>query len=95
MYTQMSNNEKEILYLTATWCGPCQKIKPEYRKLKQEYKDIAFHEIDVDHNQDLSEQFGVNSIPAFFFVHNKTVVKKFNGADSNKLAEYTKMLANM
>ena len=61
----MSNNEKEILYFTATWCGPCQKIKPEFRKLKQEHKDIAFHEIDVDHNQDMSEQFGVSSIPAF------------------------------
>ena len=44
------NNSNKIIVLkfTATWCGPCQRIKTQYENLSSEYPNIVFTEIDVD-----------------------------------------------
>merc|ERR1712232_510258 len=33
---------------TATWCGPCQKIKPRFHELATEYPKHCFVEVDID-----------------------------------------------
>ena len=39
---------------TATWCGPCQRIGPEFVKLANEFTDVVFVKIDVDENEVIS-----------------------------------------
>ena len=35
----LSGNSLFLLYFTAKWCGPCQKIKPMIQKLSEEVQD--------------------------------------------------------
>ena len=36
---------------TATWCGPCQRIGPEFVKMADKYTDCVFIKVDVDENE--------------------------------------------
>ena len=45
-----------LFYFTASWCGPCQKIKPQIIKLKEglQTNNIKFYMIDIDENNLIS-----------------------------------------
>ncbi len=53
-----------VIDFNATWCGPCQKLKPVLEKLAAQYKGEAdFYSVDVDQNQELAAALGINAIP--------------------------------
>lgn len=58
-----------VLDFFATWCGPCKFLAPIFEKLSEEYKGrVDFYKIDVDAEQAMSQDFGVQSIPTLFFI---------------------------
>ena len=61
IYLEHTDKETTIIKLTATWCGPCQKIKSTVQSLNEQYakKGISFEylEIDVDEALDLFSFF--------------------------------------
>ena len=62
------NNEKfAIVDFTATWCPPCKMMKPIFHSIAEEdhLKEVEFLSVDVDENQELSQKYGVMSIPTF------------------------------
>lgn len=64
----------------AVWCGPCRMLNPVMAELEKEYKGkIEFVKINVDVHRAISAYFQVNSIPAVFLVHNKSVLKHLPG----------------
>jgi thioredoxin 1 len=65
----------------ATWCGPCKQIGPVLDQLASEMAGtVKITKVDVDTNQALAQQLGVNSIPALFLFKNGVVVDKMVGA---------------
>ena len=70
-----------IVKLGATWCGPCKQIGPVLDQLAAEMNGaVLITKVDVDTNQALAQQLGVNSIPALFLFKNGVVVDKIVGA---------------
>ncbi|MFW5845454.1 MAG: thioredoxin family protein [Planctomycetota bacterium] len=66
--------ERVLLKFGATWCGPCQKIKPELAALADSEKDLTVIDVDVDHMGDLAGDYNVQSIPAIFLLQDGEVV---------------------
>lgn len=53
----------------ATWCGPCQLVKPIFEELEKELGDTyLFAEINVDDAFELAVKFGITSVPTFVFI---------------------------
>ena len=46
----------------ADWCGPCKMLEPIVESLAEE-TDAAVAKVDVDANQGLARQFGVQGVP--------------------------------
>lgn len=58
-----------IIDFYADWCGPCKTIAPILEDLAQEYSGkIIIYKVNTDKEQDLSQAFGIRSIPTLLFV---------------------------
>jgi putative thioredoxin len=63
----------------ATWCGPCQLVKPILEKLAPEY-DFILAKIDIDREPELAAQFSVEGVPDIRIVRNGEIFAGFVGA---------------
>ncbi|MDY7023122.1 MAG: tetratricopeptide repeat protein [Cyanobacteriota bacterium] len=74
------SNEKIILVdFFATWCGPCQLMKPILEKLVKEYNFILA-KVDIDKNPDLANTYNVEGVPDVRIVYQGEVTSGFVGA---------------
>ena len=69
-----------ILDISATWCGPCQQVKPIFEHLAKELVDeYTFGEVNVDESREIAIKFGVTSVPTFIFMKEGALKGKERG----------------
>ena len=67
-----------IVDFFATWCGPCQMLKPMLEKVAQEY-DCVVAKVDTEQNQFLSQAYRIEGIPDVRIFCNGEIVDGFVG----------------
>jgi thioredoxin 1 len=76
----------KVIKFSATWCGPCKMMKPQYNKFIEtaaiDGKNIEIIDLDVDTNHEEAEKYGVRSIPITFFIKDGEVADKLSGVIS-------------
>lgn len=90
--TVLSQNEYLLFYFTASWCGPCQIIKPDIIRLADGLttKNIKFYMIDIDDNDELTSLYNIQSVPTFILIKNKEKIGESSGADILNVANLIK-----
>lgn len=66
-YTQMINEKPVVLVeFYASWCPHCQRMMPVVEQVKELLGDrVPVYQFDIDRNQQLADENGVQSIPTF------------------------------
>ncbi|MFF8378952.1 tetratricopeptide repeat protein [Streptomyces sp. NPDC015661] len=78
---QRSAEVPVVLDFWAEWCEPCKQLGPLLERLAVEYSGrFLLAKIDVDANQMLMQQFGIQGIPAVFAVVAGQALPLFQGA---------------
>ena len=79
----------------APWCEPCKVLKPLLEKLAEEYKGrFILAMVNADENPELSQHFGVRSIPSVKVLFQGQLVDEFNGAlPESQLREFLDRIA--
>lgn len=65
----------------AEWCGPCKTLSPLLERITDQAGGrFELAKVDVDANQELSAQFGIQSIPTVVAIRHGKEVDRFSGA---------------
>jgi putative thioredoxin len=57
-----SHHQPVLVDFFATWCGPCQLLKPILETLVTEY-DFVLAKVDIDESPELAQQYEVSGVP--------------------------------
>ena len=69
-----------LVIYTSPSCGPCHVLKPQLQRVIQELDGSAQAVvIDIEADQEIAEQAGVNGTPTVQLFHNKAMVKQWRG----------------
>lgn len=78
---QRSTEVPVVIDFWAEWCEPCKQLGPLLERLAAEYNGrFVLAKVDVDANQMLMQQFGIQGIPAVFAVVAGQALPLFQGA---------------
>ena len=83
-----------LFYFTASWCGPCQKIKPMLEKISEgsDTSKLEIYMIDIDDNDKIASEFKIRSVPSFYLYKDKDLKGQSGGADIKKVQELLKIM---
>jgi len=60
--------EKQVIKLSAEWCGPCKAYAPTFMSLMDEMEDsgwdVIFSDIDTDEGKEIAQKYGIRGVPA-------------------------------
>ncbi|MBN9297631.1 MAG: thioredoxin [Filimonas sp.] len=77
----LDSDKLTVVDFWAEWCGPCRAIGPVIEELAKEYDGkVKVGKVNVDHNPNVSVNYGITSIPAILFIKDGKVVDKQIGA---------------
>ena len=74
---EVLKSEKRVLVdFNAEWCGPCKMMKPVLEELSQTNNDIKIVSVNVDNEDELSQNYNVSSIPCLVLFENGNEIKR-------------------
>ena len=63
----LSNKEICVCDFSASWCGPCRMMEPVLEDFSKEHNVLK---VDIDQFQELSNDFGIMSVPSLLLFDN-------------------------
>jgi|688.fasta_scaffold2081110_2 thiol-disulfide isomerase/thioredoxin len=67
---------KQILYFTASWCGPCKLLKPKIQAMQSKFPITI---LDVDTNAEACSKYSVRNVPTIIVTNNGNEIARLVG----------------
>lgn len=83
----VANESLTVVDCWAPWCGPCRMLTPRLEALSKdsEFLDVNFVALNVDDNQEFTQQHNIRSIPTLLFYKGGEVVHTMTGVPNEKV----------
>jgi thioredoxin 1 len=88
-----NKNEKILVQLSASWCGPCKTLTPRLDQLSNDYEKVTFVKVDVDENMEYAKDLEIRSVPTVLIFNGPTLINRSTGVQSDKY--YKDILNNL
>ena len=80
-FEEIKNSKKPVLLdFYADWCGPCRMVSPVVDEIAKDNPQYLVGKVNVDEEPELSQKFGVSSIPMLAVMKNGQIVNQSVGA---------------
>ena len=70
---------KILIDCYAPWCGPCKLLSPIIDELAKEVDSCEFYKLNVDDAEEISQEYGIMSIPTILVFENGELKEKAIG----------------
>jgi len=81
----LKSNQTVLVDFWAPWCGPCQMMGPIIDQLSEEAKgEYKVGKVNVDENPQISQKYGIMSIPTLAIFKDGQLVKQLLGVQSKE-----------
>ncbi len=70
---------KILIDCYAPWCGPCKLLSPIIDELAKEVDSCEFYKLNVDDAEEISQEYGIMSIPTILVFENGELKEKTIG----------------
>ena len=68
---EVMKSSSAVVQFSATWCGPCQALKPIMEKVSEQMSDkFKFYYHDIDSAPNSPTKFGVRGVPTVMIFKN-------------------------
>jgi thioredoxin 1 len=98
VYTSDANFENDVLKSSlpvlvdywAEWCGPCKMIAPILDEIAGDYQGkLRIAKVNVDENQQVTQKYGIRSIPTLMIFKGGSVqAQKVGAMSKSQLAAF-------
>ncbi|MGH8400036.1 MAG: thioredoxin TrxA [Gammaproteobacteria bacterium] len=98
VYTSDTNFENDVLKSDlpvlvdywAEWCGPCKMIAPILDEIAADYQGkLRIAKVNVDENQQITQKYGIRSIPTLILFKDGNVqAQKVGAMSKSQLAAF-------
>jgi thioredoxin 1 len=69
-----------LVDFTATWCGPCQQLKPIVEELAKDFAGkIKMGKLDIDNSKSVPVKYGIMAVPTIILFKDGKDVQKITG----------------
>jgi len=86
--TALAKDTVSVVDFWAEWCGPCRMVTPIIEELSGEYEGKALiGKVNVDHNPNISSEYGIRSIPTILIFKNGEMIDKQVGVTTKVALE--------
>ena len=90
----LESDKPVIVDFWAEWCGPCHAVAPVLDKIVEERQDeLKLVKVNIDEEQELSQRYGVMSIPTMILFKDGAPAASAVGAQPKAALERTLGLA--
>lgn len=79
---------KTILKFGADWCGPCKRVEGVFMEVNQMFPNVEFQHVNIDVDDELANEYGVQSIPTFILLKNGKIVGRLTSSDKKEVHEF-------
>ena len=89
----IESTEPIVLQAGATWCGPCNFLKPRMLSVGEEFEEsVKFVFMDIDKFPEIAEMLEIQHIPKTFMIYKGEVVDTFGGVpqEDEKIRQFFK-----
>eukprot|EP00928_Gymnodinium_smaydae_P091135 TRINITY_DN74837_c0_g1_i1.p1 TRINITY_DN74837_c0_g1~~TRINITY_DN74837_c0_g1_i1.p1 ORF type:complete len:194 (-),score=41.19 TRINITY_DN74837_c0_g1_i1:114-695(-) len=84
----VEDNFDIILDFTATWCGPCQRLKPIIHELVEKYSKVCFMEVDADNSEELRSVCAAKVFPTIQVYKQGKKTGHWDGLEADDLTKF-------
>lgn len=63
-FEEVTKDGVAIIKFGAKWCGPCRQMAPIMESVAGEDNGVKFGDVDTDEQPELSQKFGIRSVPS-------------------------------
>lgn len=73
-----------VTRFSASWCGPCKMLAPEFKKLEEQYTDVKFITVDVEEKPMIAQLYGIRNVPTVIIEKDNSTIERLVGVQSKQ-----------
>lgn len=81
----INNYEKNLIFFSADWCGPCKIFKPTLAKIEESFSEtLNFIRVDISDMEETTTKYNILNLPTCILIKSGNEIGRFSGVKTEQ-----------